>query len=56
VTTTMMMTVMTTTRKRRTTSSSCYYSFLFPFWCLDAKGGEVAILSHFLSLVQVSGL
>jgi hypothetical protein len=34
-------------KERRTMSSSCYYSFLFPFWCLGAKGGEVAILFPF---------
>jgi hypothetical protein len=31
------------TMRMRMMSSSCYYSFLFPFWCLDDKGGEVAI-------------
>jgi hypothetical protein len=48
----MMATTVTalTTMKLRTTSSSSYYSFLFPFWCLDAKGGEEAI---FLSICVI---
>jgi hypothetical protein len=36
------------------TSSSCYYSFLFPFWCIDAKGREVVI--YYLSYVIVNNV
>jgi hypothetical protein len=39
----MMVMTVTAMSRTRMTSNSCCYSFLFPFWCLDAKGGEVAI-------------
>jgi hypothetical protein len=49
-----MVTMVTTTMRTRTMSGSCYYSFLFPFWCLDAKGAEVVIV--YLSCVIVNNV
>jgi hypothetical protein len=34
----------TTTRRQRTTSSWLHFIALFPFWCLDDKGGEESYL------------
>jgi hypothetical protein len=42
------------TRRPRITSSShgaCSSLGLFPFWCLDDKGGEDSYLYHFFILV-----
>jgi hypothetical protein len=42
------------TRRPRMTSSShgaCSSLGLFPFWCLDDKGGEDSYLYHFFILV-----
>jgi hypothetical protein len=50
----MMATMVAATMRMRMTSSSCCYSFLFPFWCFDSKGGEVVIF--YLSCVIVNNV